>query len=233
MRLGLALSIILLAAVMPAHAGLPGMRKKDPEKLRADYLARVQQQTVPVPDQRQLGSLWPFDGQLSDLSTDYRARTLNDTIVILVSVQTSATQTGSVSSQRAFQTSSGISGIAGGVATHGVNPLLDAQSGTTLKGQGQTANNSALLTSLTGQVIAVLPNGNMVVEAQRQIAMNNERETMIVRGVVRPGDIGPKNTVPSSALANLEIELKGKGVISDSVRRPNPLTRAVLWMFGF
>ena len=29
----------------------------------------------------------------------------------------------------------------------------------------------------------------MVVEAERQLTMNNERQTMLVRGLVRPGDV--------------------------------------------
>ena len=79
----------------------------------------------------------------------------------------------------------------------------------------------------------MLANGNMVIEAERQIAMNNQHEDLVIRGIVRPGDISSANTIPSSALSNLEIEMKGKGIISDSVRPPNPLTRAVLWLFGF
>jgi flagellar L-ring protein precursor FlgH len=51
--------------------------------------------------------------------------------------------------------------------------------------------------------------------------------------MIRPGDIGPANTVPSSALSNLEIEMKGKGIIADGVRPPNPITRAVLWLLNF
>jgi flagellar L-ring protein precursor FlgH len=34
-------------------------------------------------------------------------------------------------------------------------------------------------------------------------------------------------------LANLQIELKGKGVISDATARPNPIMRAILWFVGF
>jgi flagellar L-ring protein FlgH len=55
-----------------------------------------------------------------------------------------------------------------------------------------------LSTSLTGQVIAVLPSGNLVVEAQRKIFMNNQHEDVTIRGVVRPNDIGPNNTVSSA-----------------------------------
>jgi flagellar L-ring protein precursor FlgH len=102
-----------------------------------------------------------------------------------------------------------------------------------LKGQGSTASNTLFQTNLTGQVIAVLPNGNLVVEAERQIYMNNQHENVIVRGMIRPGDIGPNNTVLSSSLSNLEIEMKGKGIISDGVRRPNPITRAILWLLNF
>jgi flagellar L-ring protein precursor FlgH len=86
---------------------------------------------------------------------------------------------------------------------------------------------------MTAQVIAVLPSGNLVIEAQRKIFMNNQHEDIIIRGVVRPNDIGSNNTVPSTALSNLEIEMKGKGIIADSTRRPNRITRALLWLVGF
>jgi flagellar L-ring protein precursor FlgH len=79
----------------------------------------------------------------------------------------------------------------------------------------------------------VLPSGNLVVEAGRKIFMNNQHEDITVRGVVRPNDIGPNNTIASSSLANLEIEMKGKGIISDSTRPLNPITRAILWLVGF
>ena len=110
----------------------------------------------------------------------------------------------------------------------GTNPLLAANSAHTLKGQGATASNTTFSTDLTGQIIAVLANGNMVIEAERKIAMTNQHEDLIIRGIVRPGDISSANTIPSAALGNLEIEMKGKGIISDSVRNLNPITRAVL-----
>lgn len=208
-------------------------KNETPEQLRQDYLARLEQQNAPVATERSVGSLWRPDGALDDLSVDYKASRLNDVVVVQVSVQTTAAQSGNVNSQRQFSTTSGISGLVGGIATHGTNPLLNAQSNTALKGQGQTASNTTFVTSLTGRVIAVLPNGNLAIEAERQIFMNNQHENLVIRGVARPGDLSSANTIPSSALASLEIELKGKGIISDSVRSPNPLTRAVLWLFGF
>lgn len=219
-------------ALLLSAASAQKKLKKDPLQMRNDYLSRMQQEPSSHPV-RTTGSLWSAGAAFSDFSTDYKARNLNDTVIIQVSVATSAAQSGNVNSQRTYAASSAITGLAGDLATKGVNPLINANSSSALKGQGQTASNSTFQTSLTGQVIAVLPSGNMVVEAQRQIVMNNQHETVIVRGVVRPGDIGPNNVVPSAALSNLEIEMKGKGIISDSVRPPNPITRMVMWILGF
>jgi flagellar L-ring protein precursor FlgH len=79
----------------------------------------------------------------------------------------------------------------------------------------------------------MLPSGVLVVEAERQLTMNNERQTILVRGLVRPGDVAPNGSVQSNQVANLELELKGKGVLSDGVRPPNALVRGLLWLVGF
>ena len=115
---------------------------------------------------RLLSTPWEVSGrrksEISSLSVDYKARKLNDTVVILVAVQTTAAQNADVNSQRAFQTSSGITGLAGDVNTKGVNSLFNANSNTTLKGSGATDSSSNFQTSMTAQVIAVLPSGNLV-----------------------------------------------------------------------
>jgi flagellar L-ring protein precursor FlgH len=205
---------------------------KSPENLRAAYIARLQQKPDSAADEHTVGSLWSPNSSLGDFSVDYKAHHLNDTITIQVAVQTSAAQSGTVDSERTFSTSSAITGVMGR-SPASTNPLLSGNSSQALKGQGSTASNTAFATSLTGSVIAELPNGNLVVEAERQIFMNNQHENIIVRGMIRPGDIGPSNTVSSTALSNLEIEMKGKGIISDGVRPLNPITRVVLWLLNF
>jgi flagellar L-ring protein FlgH len=226
-----ALCIGLVLCALPL-AEAKTTKKDNTAQLRAEYIARSQERDVPAASHT-TGSLWQSTGDLTDISTDYKARRLNDTLVILVSVQTTAAQEGDVNSSRAFQTSSAITGLAGDLKTTGMNPLFNANSSTTLKGTGATDSSTTFQTSLTAQVIAVLPSGNLIVEAQRKIFMNNQHEDVVVRGVVRPNDIGPNNTVSSAQLSNLEIEMKGKGIISDSVRPENPITRAILWLFGF
>ena len=227
---------VLVLPISGAHAAI-WLFHKPPKKttaeLRAEYLANVSQSVAGNSSRHTYGSLWSPDGLMVEPAADYKAHALNDIVTVVVSVQTTAAQSGSVDSERNFNTNSAITGMAGDLSTKGTNPLLAASSSTTLKGTGSTNSSTAFSTSLTGQVIAVLPNGNLVIEAHRQIDMNNQHEEVIVRGIARPGDITPSNSVASTSLSALEIELKGKGIISDSVRPPNPLTRAILWLFGF
>lgn len=130
-------ALFLLGAfsVLPVHAKTS--KKNDTTQLRSDYIAKLREQdTSPVV--HTVGSLWSPESDISSLSVDYKARKLNDTLVILVAVQTTAAQSADVNSQRAFQTSSGITGLAGDVNTKGVNSLFNANSNTSLKGSGAT-----------------------------------------------------------------------------------------------
>jgi flagellar L-ring protein precursor FlgH len=196
-------------------------KPKNTLRPREEYLQRVQQQQAINPQVTTLGSLWVNGGRMTDLSTDYKAIHLNDIIVIQVTHQTISEATGDTETQRQLTGNSAITALPGKLNVGGVNPLFGANSSTALKGTGTASSSSKLQTSLAGQVIAVLPNGNLVVEAQREVLLNHEKETAIVRGVVRPGDVAPDNSVQSTALSSLEIELKGKGVVSEATRPPS------------
>jgi len=226
------IGVVALAALCSAFPLSAKSHAKTPDQVRAEYIAQMQQRVVPAAEDHTVGSLWSAQSPLGDFSVDYKAHHVNDTITIQVGVQTTATQSGTVDSERSFTTSSAVTGVMGRSPVS-TNPLLAANSSQALKGQGSTASNTLFQTNLTGQVIAVLPNGNLVVEAERQIFMNNQHENVTVRGMIRPGDIGPSNTVLSSSLSNLEIEMKGKGIISDGTRPINPIMKAILWLLNF
>lgn len=230
--IALLLELMFVAGPPSLLAKTANSTQKDPQQTRAAYVARVQQEGL-ARAATTMGSLWVPGGAYNELSADYKAHNVGDTVTLLVVEQTQAQSTGDVNSQRAFQTSSGITALPGKLKIGGVNPLFGANSTTQLKGQGETSAGSNLTTRVTGRVIALLPDGNLIVEAERHVLINSQHETMLVRGVLRPGDIGPNNTAPSTSLANLEIELKGKGVVSDSIRQPNPVMRALLWLIGW
>jgi flagellar L-ring protein precursor FlgH len=65
----------------------------------------------------------------------------------------------------------------------------------------------------------------LVVEAARQVEFSQQTQTIILRGLVRPEDISQQNQVLSTAISSLELEVRGKGIISDYTHRPNVLVR--------
>jgi flagellar L-ring protein precursor FlgH len=144
-----------------------------------------------------------------------------------------ATNANAVTTARTLTTSSGITSLPGKVKVGGVSSLLGLTSNEALAGQGAASTATNVTTNLSGRVVAVLASGNLVVEAERVINMNHEKQTIVLRGVVRRGDIGPNNMVASDSVGDLELEIKGKGVISDGVRPPNRVLRFLLNFLDF
>ena len=179
------------------------------------------------------GSLWTDQGRLTDLASDYKARHVGDLVTILVVQSLQAENTGNVATDRSFKASSGIDALAGHISTSGVQNIFSPRSSQTLSGKAQASSSSSLRTSLSGRIVAVLPSGNLVVEAEREIVMNNERQSILLRGLIRPGDLSPDNAVASNDVSNLELEVKGKGVVSEGTRPPNVFTRWLLRLVGF
>lgn len=64
-------------------------------------------------------------------------------------------------------------------------------------------------TTLTCRVVEVLENGDLRVEGLRQVTLNGDAQSLTLRGVVRPNDLGPDNTCESSRLADLQIDYQG------------------------
>src|SRR5579863_134877 len=232
--------VCILLGCLLAVASSAAKEKKENDKERSgviqhesldQYLKRTQT-GIATPVAPSQGSLWIDSGRLASVSSDYKALHAGDLITILVVQDTTADSAGSVSAARNFSASSGISGLAGHIKTSGVTTLFSPTSAQSLAGKGQAATTSTIRTSLTGRVVAVLPGGNLVVEAERQLTMNNEKQVLL-RGLVRPGDVGPDNSVTSNSIADLEFELKGKGVISDGNRPPNAIVRMILRIVGF
>jgi flagellar L-ring protein FlgH len=223
---------LLCCLLLASASGLNASDRTDRDNNLAKYLARVAMAEAPAPA-RTPGSCWVDTGRMASLTRDYKAAAAGDLITILVVQDVTASNTGAVSTDRSFKASSGVDSLPGRLKTTGVANLLGLHSAETLAGKGQATSSSKLRTSLAGRVVAVLPSGNLVVEAERSVVMNNERQNIVLRGVVRAGDVGPDNTVFSNTISNLELEIKGKGVISDGTRSPHPLLRLILRVLNF
>lgn len=97
-------------------------------------------------------------------------------------------------------------------------------------GKGSTSQNGKLQARITGVITEVTANGTMVVEATRTLMINKELQSFKLRGIVRPDDIAPDNTVLSESLAEADIRFEGKGAIQDRQRR-GLLTKVLDWLF--
>jgi flagellar L-ring protein precursor FlgH len=183
---------------------------------------------------RSPGSLWSEDGRLTRLSTDVKATHPHDLISIVVSESLTASTDGSVKNSRASSANSQISALGGSFSTSSaLANLLNASSASALNAQGQSATNSSLSTIVGGEVMAVLPNGALVIQADRQVAFNQQTQTIRLRGLVRPADVNSQNQVLSTAITDLELEVVGKGIINDYTYRPNLLVRLVQRLLVF
>ena len=222
---------LLAGLLLMSTTGWLQASKRDKQESLAEYVAHAQTEN-PAPPLAP-GSCWVDAGPMAALSADYKAARVGDVITILVVQGLTSSNAGDVSTARTFSASSGINSLPGKLKTGGVASLLGLTSAETLAGKGTADSSHTLTTTLAGRVTAVLGNGNLVIEAERIINMNNEKQTIKLRGLARRGDIGPDNTIASNAIGDLELEIKGKGVISNGVRPPNPVVRAIMRILNF
>jgi flagellar L-ring protein FlgH len=207
------------ATAKPLSAG------SDPAAASLDsYLTRVRADNKSV--QASAGAIWTDAGRLTRMSTDVRAMRPHDLISVVVSESLAASTDGTVKNSRASNASSGISGLIGTLhAANALQNLVNQNSAAGLSAQGTSATNSSLTTTFGGQVLDVLPNGMLVIEAARQVEFSQQTQTIVLRGLVRPEDISQQNQILSTAISSMELQVRGKGIVNDYTHRPNALVR--------
>ena len=150
----------------------------------------------------------------------------HDLIQVVVAENLTSSTDGSVKNSRASSANSGISGLFGKLkAGNALQNIITQNASSALNAQGTSATDSSLNTTFGGQVVEVLPNGMLVVEAARQVEFSQQTQTILLRGLVRPEDISQQNQVLSTAISSLELEVRGKGIINDYTHRQNPVIR--------
>ena len=178
------------------------------------------------------GSLFVAGGRLVDFTRDSDAIQLGDLVTIVVNDTASALASGVSSSARKTSASSKITSLYGPANTRLAN-LLGTSGDVELAGQGQTSRNMTIATTISARVIQVTPNGSLLVEATKNIGVNSEKQSITLRGLIRPVDVTAANTVSSNQVANLSIQVDGKGVVGDAIRRPHFLYRLLLGLLPF
>lgn len=178
------------------------------------------------------GSLFVAGGRLVDFARDASASQVGDIVTILVNDTASALASGVTNTSRKTSVSSNITSLAGSTSAK-LASLLGANGDVELAGQGQTSRNMTISTTISARVIQVTPNGSLLVEGMKDIGVNSEKQSITLRGLIRPLDLTTGNTISSNQIANLSIQVNGKGVVGDAVRRPHFLYRLLLGLLPF
>ncbi len=149
------------------------------------------------------------------LFEDRRARFIGDTITVKITENTRASKSASNKLDRTGTQTASVNGFAG-LPVGGLTGLsLNGTSTTSFSGKGEAANNANFSGSLTVTVIDVLPNGNLLVSGEKQIAIGAEQEFVRVSGVVNPAFVDFSNAVESSKIADARIEYKSSGQVAE------------------
>lgn len=180
------------------------------------------------------GSLYAFGGLLADASRDLRARQVGDIVTVVVADRASAVSRGVTNTGRKSSAAASVSSLFGQIRpTAALANLAELGGSQQIQGQGETSRETVLTTTISARVTHVLPNGNLVVEGDKEIWINSERQRVALRGLLRWNDVGAANRVSSDRLAHLEVWVNGKGVVGDAIRRPNFLYRLLLGILPF
>jgi flagellar L-ring protein precursor FlgH len=217
-RLALFTAAVLLVSFAVGCSGLKDARDIKNGSMPKKYYATRDVDPV-TPD----GSLWQDRASLYE---DRKARRVNDLLTIIISETTNATKKAGTNASRSSQADYHIGNLFNANLNQKVlkTPLGSyisptAQSGdpitSAFAGKGDTSRQGTLTATITAKVVEVLPNSSMVVESRKEVIVNNEKEIVVLRGIVRPDDISTNNTISSAFVADAQIYLVGDGVLDD------------------
>lgn len=148
------------------------------------------------------------------LFEDYRARLVGDTLTVQIIEKVTATSQSTSTVDKSGSVEAGISAIPG---VKSITRAGASGSGSnTFEGKGTTANNNAFTGTITVVVREVLPNGHLVVAGEKQIGVNNNVDMLRFSGQLDPRNIQAGNSVPSTQIANVRLEQRGRGAQADA-----------------
>ena len=86
----------------------------------------------------------------------------------------------------------------------------------TSDGNGTAGQAASLTGSISAMVVEVLANGNLIIIGEKQLALTEGSEFIRVKGIIRPADIQPDNTVLSTRVAHAQISYQGTGDLANA-----------------
>jgi flagellar L-ring protein precursor FlgH len=152
-----------------------------------------------------------------NLFDDRKALRVGDIITITLNERTVSRKSAGVNTKKDSEINFNAGSVLGRVPTINGNTLeTDIQSSRNFSGNAGADQSNSLQGNITVTVAEVLPNGSLVVRGEKWMTLNRGDEYIRISGIVRPDDIAPDNTVPSTRLANAKISYSGTGSLADT-----------------
>lgn len=171
-------------------------------------------------------------GTYRPLFEDQRARMVGDTLTVTIAERTSAGKEAESSASRAGKVSASAPNLFGLVP--GITRKLSASGATSgeYEDDASISSSNSFNGTLTVTVIDVMPNGNLVVSGEKQVALDKGTEFVRFSGVVNPTTIRAGNVVSSTQIADARAEYRTNSNI-DSAQMMTMLTRFFLSVVPF
>lgn len=239
----LILSGLLLATLILTGCATPAAIPSGSATKQNAYPAAMpssNSQIAPVAlNQHAGGSLWVENGAMGLLFINPKASRVGDIVTIKIVETSSASNKASTDTDRTTSLEVGLTGFFNledkfPTGSKFFNPFAPVQSdyASEFQGSGTTVRSGALSAYITARIIQVLPNGNFIIEGNREVRVNNENQVITLTGMVRPRDITADNIIQSTYIADAKISYSGSGIVNDQ-QRPGWLVRILdnVWPF--
>ena len=201
-------SAILLSVLMISACSAPMRGESEWTPVRPVYVYGPDQHTDSIYQQ----------GTAMMLHEDLKARRVGDMLTVTLEEKTDAEKTAETDTRKDTDVSITDPTLLGRTVTSGGQAIFptDIDTAHAFSGTGDTSQSNSLTGSITVNVVEVLSNGNLVVQGEKWININQGEDYVRLRGIIRPIDVNPDNTISSTRIANADIRYGGDGVLNDS-----------------
>lgn len=141
------------------------------------------------------------------LFEDRRARMVGDILTMTINEKTSAGKAAASSDSKSGSVNFAASKLFGAPVSTVADAALGASSANKFDNKGAVSSSNTFSGTMAVTVIDVLPNGNLVVSGEKQIALDKSSEFIRFSGVVSPDAI-VGNTVASTQVADARVEYR-------------------------
>jgi flagellar L-ring protein precursor FlgH len=157
---------------------------------------------------RVTGAIYSPSSELA-LFEDIKARRVGDILTVVLVEQNSGQKSADTNLNQSTAVSVGAPTYGGSTRP---NMAIDLNSGNTFTGESGSSQSNSLSGSIAVTVADVLPGGNLLVQGEKWIQINQGKEFIRLQGIIRPRDVGPNNVIYSTQVADARISYSGTGV---------------------